>query len=397
MENREVIEILNKDLEKVAEIRALHPINEAGTVIRYSKEMSRYGTCTFRVQTKDPLFDLVGDVLVPHRYHVRIRLGGSTIWQGAIIDNKERNKHYVEVEAATYEFYFAKKRIRQNASAPASWDGGTDEGWKNYRNFESGTMASVVTTVVNEAIADWGTNHILGSMTLGTIESPDFPPTFLSPSGSALTGAWTFSADVAMQFDYHSVEYVLQSFGIYASADYYIDNNLVFHFKKFVGSDRQYSLTFAYGTTGNIVDYNLPRLGRRMTNDLMGIAVDELGNVLHISQRDNQSVNTFGLMEDTSSYTDVKTENMLRTRLAEQIRYVKEPEDAPVNFTVNEKGYPIGQWDVGDIVTVKVKDYVIDYQQPRRIIGYTVNTHNTGRRMIYVQTNKPKDGQYGAS
>jgi len=394
---RTVVEILDSSLNKIAEVKNLYPINIEGTVLRYSKELSRWGTCLFRVATKDPLFTQCGDILVPHRYHVRIKRANATVWQGAIVDNKERSKNYIEVIAAEYEFYFSKKRIKQNATAPTSWDGGTDEGWKNYRNFESGTMASVVTTVMNEAIAGWGSNHVLGAMTLGTIESPNFPSTFIGTDGNPLTGAFTFSPTVSMQFDYHSIEYVLQSFGGYTGADYYIDNNLVFNFKSFVGNNRQYELSFVYGTTGNVVDYNLPRLGKRMTNDLMGVAVDDNGNVLHIAQRDNQSINTYGLLEDTSPFTDVKTENMLRTRLAEQIRYVSEPENAPVSVTLNEKGYPLGQYDIGDIVTVKIKDYIIDYEAPRRIVGITVNLNGTGRELTYVQTNTPRDNQFGAN
>lgn len=395
-QTRTTVEILDRDLNRIAQIKALYPLNNQGTILRYSKELSRWGTALFRVQTKDPLFDAVGDILVPHQYHVRILRGKTVVWQGAIIDNKERNRNYIEVLAAEYEFYLSKKRINQNTSAPTSWDGGTDTGWKNYRNFESGSMGSVVTTVMNEAIAGWGGNHILGNMTLGTIETPDYPTGFLGADGLQLTGEWNFSSTVNMQFDYHSVEYVLQAFGIYTDADYYIDNDLVFHFKKFVGNNRQYEIAFVYGTTGNVVDYNLPRLGKRMTNDLMGIAVDDNGNVLHIAQRDTTSVNTYGLLEDVRPFTDVKTENMLRTRLSKELNFVNRPEDAPVNFTVNEKSYPLGQYDIGDIVTVRIKDNVIDYNQARRIVGITVNLSDTGRELTYVQTNQPKEGQYGA-
>lgn len=58
MNTRYTVEILNKSLEKVCELRALYPINSQGMVIRYSNELSDYGTCTFRVQTKDPVFGI---------------------------------------------------------------------------------------------------------------------------------------------------------------------------------------------------------------------------------------------------------------------------------------------------------------------------------------------------
>lgn len=395
---RTYVEILDHDLNKVVEVRNLYPLNNGGMILRYSKELSDYGQCTFRVSTKDPLWNDVGDVFVPHQYHVRIKRGTTAVWQGAIIDNKSRNKNYVEVNAAEYEFYLDKKRINQNTSAPTSWDGGTDEGWRNYRNFESGTMATAVTSIVNEAIAGYGSQHILGSMTIGTVENPDYPNNFVDPTtGNALTGEWNFSSDIALQFDYHSVKYVLQAFGAYTNADFEITSDLVFNFKKFIGNNRQYDVTFQYGTFGNIVDYDVPRFGGRMANDVAGIAVDDDGNVLHVTERDSASINTYGLMEDTKSFTDVKSNNILRARLTEELKFIKTPDDSIVNLVLNENSYPLGQYGLGDIVTVRIKDHVIDFFQPRRIVGITVNLHNTGREMITVQTNKPREGQYGAS
>jgi len=63
MNTRTTVEILNLSLEKIAEVRNLYPINKREDVLRYSKELSDYGTATFRVSTKDPLFDAVGDIL----------------------------------------------------------------------------------------------------------------------------------------------------------------------------------------------------------------------------------------------------------------------------------------------------------------------------------------------
>jgi hypothetical protein len=51
---------------------------------------------------------------------------------------------------------------------------------------------------------------------------------------------------------------------------------------------------------------------------------------------------------------------------------------------------------VGDIVNVKIKDGIIDFNGPRRIVGITTTVHNTGKEFAYVQTNKPRDDQLGA-
>ena len=141
-------------MEKVAEVINPYPLNNQGMILRYSNELSDYGTCTFRIANEDPLFTTFGDIVIPHKYHIRIRRKGAIVWRGAIIDNPSRNKNYVEVKAAEYLFYFDKKRVNRDAETVAG------DGKNNYRLFNTGTMSSVVTTVINEMKAGFGTNHI---------------------------------------------------------------------------------------------------------------------------------------------------------------------------------------------------------------------------------------------
>lgn len=391
MEPKTVVEILNNDLEKIAEVRALYPLNEAGTVLRYSKELSDYGECRFRVATKDPFLTQFGDILIPHAYHIRIKRGGTTVWSGAIIDNPERNKNYVEVRGAEYDFYLDKVLIRRDAESVAG------DGKNNYRTFNSGTMKTNVTTLMNNAKTDWGSDHPLSGLVVSSsnIENPDYPQGFVNASGSPLTGGWTFSSFVLLQFDYHTVYYVLKAFGVYANCDFEIDENLNFYFKKFIGTKRL-GVTFEYGPRGNVVDYDSPRLGKRMVNDVWGIAADNAGRVLHINQRDENSIQTYGLLQGADAYADVKDKNFLKTRVKEGLQFTKSPDESPVNVVLDEKGYPLGQYNIGDIVTVRIKDHVINFDQPRRVVGITVNLHNTGRELVNVQTNKPKPGDLAA-
>ena len=69
------VEVLNRSLVKLAEIKNLYPIDKQGNILRYSKELSDYGLCTFRVSTKDTAWTSLGDILVPHRYNIRIKRG----------------------------------------------------------------------------------------------------------------------------------------------------------------------------------------------------------------------------------------------------------------------------------------------------------------------------------
>jgi len=394
MNTRTTVEILNRSLEKVAEARALYPINEQGMVLRYSKELSDYGTCTFRLRPQDPIFTDFGDIIEPHKYHVRIKRGNAYVWQGAIVDNPHRTHNYVEIKAAEYEFYLSKVLIKRTSAVSYGGTAPSEDIGLHYRIFSSGTMATAVSTMVTEVTAAFGSNHIMSGLTAGTIENPDYPKNFADSSGVALTGAWSFSSDVVLQFDYQSYLYALKAFGIYANADFRINNDLEFSFEKFLGNKNP-GITFVYGTQGNMVDYDIPRLGSRMVNDLTGIATDPNGLVLHSNKSDSVSKDEYGLLQDASAFADVKDKNALNARLAEQLRLTSRPEATPHSFLLNEKAYPLGQYDIGDLITAKVKDGAIDYKEVRRVMGITVNLHGTGREMVTVQTNAPRAEDIG--
>ncbi len=396
MDNKTYVEILNRDLEKICEVRALYPLTTDGMVLRYSRELSDYGFCEFRISTKDPLWADFGDVVIPHKYHVRLKRGGSYVWQGAIIANPSRNKNFVQVKAAEYEFYLDRVLIKRTSAVSYGGTAPSEDIGLHYRIFDSGTMASAVSTIRTEVVAALGENHILSGLTAGTMENPDYPKNFSTAAGAELTGAWNFSSDVVLQFDYHSVLYVLKAFGIYASADFRITDDLELDFEKFLGN-KQPGTTFVYGTRGNIVDYDLPRFGERVTNDLFGIASTPDGTILHAQKTDEVSKEEFGLLQGPAAFTDVKDKNALSARLAEQLRLTSSPEVSPANFVLNEKAYPIGLFDIGDLVTAKILDGAIDYKEVRRIVGYTVNVHNTGRELATVQTNKPRPEDVGSS
>jgi hypothetical protein len=389
---RTTVEILNSSLSKLAEVRALVPITRTGMVLRYSKELSDYGLCTFRISTQDPLFTTFGDIVVPHQYHIRIRRAGTIVWAGAIIDNPQRNKDFVEVTAAEYEFYLDKVLINRTSKVGYGETAPTADIGLHYRIFSSGTMAAAVTAVIQEAQAALGANHVLNGLTVGTIENPNYPNNFATSAGVALTGAWNFSADVVLQFDYQSVLYALKAFGIYAACDFQVTSSLVFNFQKFLGNKNP-GITFTYGSRGNIVDYNSPRLGKRMVNDYFGIAATPDGVVLHSEQIDTTSRNLYGLMQSAKAFADIKDQNALNVRLSEELRLVKTPADAPLNVVLNENGYPLGQFDIGDLVNVRIVDGAINYNDTKRVVGITVNLHGTGREMITVQTNtaRPED------
>lgn len=343
-------------------------------------KLSGYGQCKFRVGTKDPLFDAVGDVLEPYRYIVRVKKSGTVIWEGPIIKNTDRNKRYVEVVAFSYLFLLTKNVIRQDTT-----------GDTNFRTFKSGTMDTAVTTLINEAKTDLGSPNPLASMAIGTIENPNFPSGYVRVDNTALTGAWTFSSDMTLSYDYRDTFYVINSMAMYPACDFEIDNNLVFNFQQFLGR-RQPNLTFTYGEFGNVLDYNIPRNGERMANSLVGVAADTGYNIIHTEQVDNVSVSRYGKVQDVAAYVDVKNKNALQSRLVEELRLISVP-DSEIHLVLNDKAYPYGQYKVGDIVTIDINDNVVSFRnQQRRIVGINMSVSNNGSESIKLITNKPKEG-----
>lgn len=391
-----IVEILDNSRNVITEVKALSPYDLAGNILKYSKELSDYGECTFRISTNDNIFRTYGDILVPHKNHVRIRKGTAIVWQGAIVDNPTRNKNFVEVQAVEYEYYLSKNLIKRTSPDV--------NGTVNiFRIFKSGTMAQAVTDIMTETIAEYASsNHILKNLTLGTIENPDYPQGLTSDAnGTPLTGPWSFGESStglpgpSLQYDYHTMLYVLKAFGNYTYSDFEIDSNLKFNFKKFLGAKQQDKLTFSYGNQGNIVDYNAPRFGQRMMNKVTAIATDPNGVIISSDLSDENSVVNYGLLEGVAAYSDVKGAGILSSRAKAELPLVSTPDESNITIYLNEKSYPLGMYNVGDLVTVKIKDINIDLSQIRRIVGYTIIQHNTGRETIALQTNSPYDWQLG--
>lgn len=389
------VEILDRGLNRIAILKSLAPLNKAGMILRYSGELSNYGSCMFRVSPLDPALSRYGDILEPHKYHIRLMRGNLNVWQGAIVDNTHRNKNYIEVLGHEYEFYMDHILIKRTSAVGYGEITPTADVGLHYRIFSSGTMAQAVTNVLTEFKATLNDNHILKNMVIGEIENPDFPDNFADSLGNPLTGPWTFSPDVVLQFDYQTVLYLLRAFGIYASADFNMGNDLVLDFKKFYGN-KHLDKSFVFGEEGNIIDFDTPRSGKRMINDLFGIAAQVDGTILHSEKTDEASIADTVLMQGVQAFSDVKSGNALTARIAEQLRLSSTADTSPMNLLLDELSYPVGEYGKGDIVNAKIDWGAIHYKAPRRIIGYTIAVHGAGREYVTLQTNDPRPQDLGA-
>jgi hypothetical protein len=376
--------ILDKDLVPVTQIKSFVPINTAGDFLEYKDVLSDVGTAKFRVATRDPAIKQYGDIFHPYKYHVHIYRADILVWKGVIVNNPRRTKRYIEVEAKTYLFMLSKVLIRRDASTS------TGDGKDNYRTFQSGTMATAIQNLITEAKADAGASSLLSRITIGQIENPNFPANYTQSDGSALTGTWTFSSNMTLQYDYRDVLFVIGSLAMYPACDFEVTKDLVFNFKQYIGN-RQPNVIFEYSNWGSVSDYDAPLLGERMANDLTGVAADFGNQILHSNKTDETSVAEYGRIQDVAAYIDVKNINALRSRLTEELRLISKP-DAELHLTLNDKAYPLGQYGLGDTVRVKIEDEIISVDQLRRVVGIVVRVDANGSEGIRLITNKPKEG-----
>lgn len=473
------VEILDASLNLITWVKSLYPINSGGSLLQYSKELSDFGQCKFRISSYDTLFEEFGDILQPHQNHIRINRGGVIVWQGAIVENTKRTKDFIEVIAAEYLWYLNRILVNRTSLDPTGTgqqetatgftmtgtaatvnftssgtgtiaDGGAvslsgfaptsiNGTWpitsftpttvtvtipggpisastlgtitfsdNIYRIFNTAngatTMAAAVTAIINETITTFKGEsgvHPLANMTLGEIDNPNYPPN--STDGTTtdnLTGPWKFGDGItapAMTFDFQSILYVLKSFANVTYADFKIDGNLVFSFLSFLGKDNHYDVNFTWGEHGNAVDFNIPRLGQQMANDLIGIATDNNGNVLHAEQTDQTSITTSGLIQSVAAYADIKDQATLNARVQAEIPLISSPEDSPQTFQLDERAYPLGLYDVGDIITVNVDHDFLKYSAVKRIVGISTDLGDAGRELTTVQLNTPLPSQYGST
>lgn len=373
------VEILNSSKAPLTQLNAFYPLDSTKAYLRYTTKLSDYGKARFRIKTQDRVWATYGDIFKPYVNHVRIYRDGVQVWQGIIVNNPQRTKDFVEVEAYEYLYLLNKVLIRHE---PA--DG---QGAENFRTFKSGTMASAITSLISDAAADGGA--LLSGMTAGTITNPNFPPSYTDFQNNNIGGqAWAFSDNFYIKFDYRSVLYVLTQFATYVGFDISMDSSYVVTFSRRIGADKP-SLVFSYSTWGNLSDFNAPKDGGNMANAITGVAADNQYNIIHLEQTDQASIATYGKLAAVAAFNDVKNTDLLRSRLTEELRLSSVP-DAEVQLFPNDKAYPYGEYVVGDSVTVDIDYYGIETNVLRRIVAYENSVLPSGYEQIRLIGNVPR-------
>lgn len=376
--------LLDKTLAPITQVMDLAPMDGQGNFIEYTNVLSNVGTCKFRVATKDQMLTTYGDILQPFANHVRVYRDTALVWSGVIVNNPKRTRNYIDVEAKSYLFYLSKILLKHDNN-----DNDT------YRTLNSGTMADNLQNLMTEAFAR---NPVLcAGWKIGTIENPNFPadsignPTLTDLNGTALTGAWAFSNNFSLKYDYRDMLYAIQMLGVYGNCDFELTPNLTFNFQKYIGT-KQPDMVFQYGVVGGVEDYNVPLMGAGTVNRLTGVAADQNFNIISVKQDDTVSIGKYGILEGVAAFKDAKNSSILSIRLTEELRNISDPA-SEIHVVLGNASYPLGQYGLGDTVTIRIKDRIINVNQQRRIVGIDVKVHNTGRETLRLITNVPRNGQ----
>jgi len=353
--------VCNSSGAKIARVKNLVHLQKNSTnVLEFSDYLSSWGSLKFRVQTKDPIasqgyFD-------PYKYHVKLYRNQKLVWAGIIVNNPSRNHNFIEVEAYTYEWLFTRIPI----ATPS-----TDK----ERVFNTGTMATAVTTVFNEGKAI--SSSPISTYTLGDIDNPNYPW-----NGQP----WNFTDVYVMNFYYNDLFTVLSSFADVTNADFEVTPDKVFNFKSRIGSDRL-DIVLKYGKSGNVDDYDSPLDGGGYTNDMLILSRNETGAaVIKNEQSSADQFPTYGRLWSTVSLDEEIAQDILNSK-SKNIYKASAELDNQVNMTLNDKALPIGTYQLGDRITVQIDDGPVQFNHVRRVVGWRVNVTDTMVERATIITN----------
>ena len=374
-----IVEILDNTLQPITQLKSFVPLDTTGNYLNYSTALSDSGKAVFRVATLDPVLTKYGNILQPWTNHVRISRNGRRVWQGYIQDEPHRNQRFIEVNAYTYLNELKKLLVSHNTTLNG----------ENMRLFNTGTMANAIIAVLNEAKAK-GIGRAIKNMTLGTITNPNFPAGFTDALKNNIGGLpWTFSPNFQLNFDFKDTLYVIGTFANYSYSDFELTSDLVFNFQSRIGTDRP-ELVFEFGQYGMIEDFEAPLDGKNEVNSLTGLAADlDANEIILPPVQDTVGLASSGLLEGVAAYSDVKNQSALTTRVKEDLR-LNGSVDTELRVALNENAYPLGQYGLGDTVSIKINHGPINENSLRQIVGIKAVIHNTGREHIILTTNKPR-------
>ena len=168
------------------------------------------------------------------------------------------------------------------------------------------------------------------------------------------------------------------------NAQFEIDMDMKFNFKVTVGSDKSSSILFQYNTdqiqAANIIEFNVDDIGTEITSKVYGKA-----NTLTSAKEDATIKSNFGLQERSKNFIEPNDQATLdglteRSTIDEQFS----PQITLIPSVADN-------FEAGDVVSVKIKNKLIDIDTTYQILEKKVQLVN-GQKQINVRiTSQPTD------
>lgn len=164
--------------------------------------------------------------------------------------------------------------------------------------------------------------------------------------------------------------------------DFFIDPNKVWKVKSPSWGVTQTNIVFEYGKNVSGVSYQ--HFADNVANVITGLGAGD-GNDTCISEvTDSSSETTYGLREDSISYSDIKQFANLTAKANEELRIRKTPRWQPEVAAILDQEFDWTAFDVGDTCLLRVNFGYLNINQNFRIISKVVAITNEGRETCTV-------------
>lgn len=281
--------------------------------------LNKVGKCEFEIAAKDPKATQT-NLKYGNRIIIRFE-NGLPDWGGIIDPPRTWDDGVIKVTAYSGEQLFAQRT--------------TDKG----RYFSSQTVGAIYTALINEANTIASTGATTGAVyTGGSTHSPDYHfKGLLDIFQKSLTGRLsTFDFDVVPQLAGGSISFLAN---LYESK-----------------GSQKHSLLLVQDK--NLARVKLKEQGPIVNSwDMAGEGTGWGSERLTANAQDINSINAYGLREDSTVYGDVSIQNTLDDHAATALSKSKDPYNIWTLWALDELPARFADYDVGDEVALVAFDY----------------------------------------
>jgi len=261
-------------------------------------------------------------------------------------------------------------------------------GWYGVRYDQKYTGSAIGTIISGEYdnIAGRTGNIFSAKLTKGTIQNP-----YQVSTTSNLVITRTLYNDNFLQFLQEMVAVVRGEMTPAWSQQAVFDISLsatapTFSFMRNVGAEKP---DVVFELNSEIVDFNIPRNNRFISNVVKGFAVQEGPKVLTKESTDTTSRTAWYRREAYPYFGSATDQADLDQRTNDLLREMKDP-DREMNLKFASGMTPFDGYVMGDSVKVRIKKGRVNIDEYRRVIGMEVSIEDTGIERTVPILQKPR-------